>query len=74
MTDVEARARLDSILSFLEHEADALHALGNPRLAEVLVHSSGSASKPWAPTARPGQDCATLLDEKVQLTGSRLGT
>lgn len=37
MTDVEARARLDSMLSFLEHEADALHALGNPRLAEVLV-------------------------------------
>lgn len=36
MTDVEARTRLGSVLSVLEHETPALRALDDPRLAGVL--------------------------------------
>ena len=36
MTDVEARSRLLSILDVLEHEVQALQAIEDPRLNDVL--------------------------------------
>jgi hypothetical protein len=36
VSDLEARARLGSVLDVLEHEIQALHALEDPRLDEVL--------------------------------------
>ena len=37
MTDIEARSRLDSISSVLEHESHALESLEDPRLVDVLA-------------------------------------
>lgn len=59
MTDVEARARLDSILSVLEHESHALYALEDRRLAGVLAQIADLRAEIAATAAELGGSLGT---------------